>query len=169
MTPALTLQLGAGASLWGDLVVNDKKAPGGVVRTLIAPGWLASVSGSYRVVDGAGTRPFVLLTGTLAGSGARTKQAPAAAADGALLAFDIRVGATIGKTLWNLLSPYAAARVFGGPILWRTGDETRAGTDQYHFQIAAGAVVELPAAMDVFAEIAPFGERAVVVGGGFSF
>jgi hypothetical protein len=68
-----------------------------------------------------------------------------------------------------VLSPYAAARAFGWPILWHTGGETRLGTDRYHFQIAAGAVVSLPAAVDVFAEIVPLGERAVTLGAGVSF
>jgi hypothetical protein len=169
MTPAFTLQLGAGASLWGELVMDDREAPGGRARYLLSPGWLASISASIRLVDGAGARPFVLLSGTLSASGASTARELAGAPSGSFYAFDIRAGATIGKTLWQVVSPYAAVRAFGGPIFWHTGGETRLGTDRYHFQIAAGAAVNLHASVDVFAEIVPLGERAVTLGAGVSF
>ena len=86
-----------------------------------------------------------------------------------LYAFDIRVGLTVGKTFWNVLSPYAAVRAFGGPVIWKLAGETRTGTDLHHFQIAAGMVSSLPRGVDLFAEIAPLGERAVTLGGGVGF
>ena len=66
------------------------------------------------------------------------------------------------------MSPYAAARVFGGPILWSEGDEHRLGTDRYHVQIAGGVSLRL-GPVDVFAEGAPLGERSLSAGLGVSY
>lgn len=86
-----------------------------------------------------------------------------------LFAFDIRLGLTVGKTFWNVLSPYAAVRAFGGPVIWNIDGQTRTGTDLRHFQIALGMVSSLPRGFDLFAEAAPGGERTVTIGGGVSF
>ena len=68
-----------------------------------------------------------------------------------------------------MISPYIAVRAFGGPVIWSIDGETRTGTDKRHFQIAAGMVSNLPRGFDLFAEVAPFAERAVTIGGGVGF
>jgi hypothetical protein len=84
-------------------------------------------------------------------------------------AFDLRVGVAVGKTFLDVLSPYLAARLFGGPILWELEGEDVTGTDQHHVQIAFGLAASLPRGFDLFAEGAPFGERAATVGAGVAF
>ena len=79
------------------------------------------------------------------------------------------LGALVGKTFWKTLSPYVGARVFGGPVFWRFADEDVTGTDRYHYQLAAGLLASLPKGVDVYAELAPLGERSVAVGGGVAF
>ncbi len=83
-------------------------------------------------------------------------------------AIDARLGATVGKTFFDRVSPYAALRAFGGPVIWTEGDTTRSGTDRYHVQLAGGAALLLDP-VDVFVEGAPLGEQAVSAGLGLRF
>ncbi|MEP7120620.1 MAG: hypothetical protein ABJE95_06915 [Byssovorax sp.] len=163
LNPTTTLSFGAGAGIGGSLTV-------GGIRYGIRPGWLATASYARRLVDGEGSLPFVILGLSFGGSGAST----AVELDGRdesapLYAFDFRAGLTVGKTFLDVLSPYAAARLFGGPVIWELGGKTALGTDQNHYQLAIGLVTALPRRFDVFVEGAPLGERAVTVGGGYSF
>jgi len=155
-----TLDLAAGGVFGGELT-----APDGAYR--LGPGWVAGASYTYRVLDAAWPRPFVLLSGTLAASAARTSRADGSAA-GTLSAFDLRVGATAGYTFADVLSPYVALRAFGGPVSWRYAGEAVTGTDDYHYQPALGAVLSY-APIDLTAEWAFVGERAVSVGLGVAF
>ena len=161
-----TLSFGAGASLGGSMKLD-------ATRYTILPGWLFTVSYSRRLLDGRGAMPFLLLGVSGGGSGASTREVTygkrAAPASAFLYAFDIRVGLTVGKTFWNVLSPYAAVRAFGGPVIWKLAGKTRTGTDRYHVQTAAGMVCSLPRGVDLFAEVAPLGERSVTLGGGVGF
>jgi hypothetical protein len=158
-----TLSFGAGAGTGGSL-----KARGN--RYVIEPGWLATASYARRLVDGAGSLPFVILGLSFGASGASTRLPVAPEAGSApYYAFDFRGGITVGKTFFQVLSPYAAARLFGGPVLWKIAGELALGTDVNHYQLAAGLVTALPRGVDVFVEGAPLGERSVSLGGGLSF
>lgn len=160
-TTTLSFGAGAGTGGWID-------ARGG--RHAIAPGWLATASYARRLVDGAGSLPFVILGLSFGASGASTRLAAAPEAESALLhAFDFRGGLTVGKTFFKVLSPYVAARLFGGPVLWRLDGAIALGTDVNHYQLAAGLVTALPRGVDVFVEGAPLGERSVSLGGGLRF
>jgi hypothetical protein len=165
-----TLSFGAGAGLGGRMVFHDAKT-GGTARVTIDPGWLVSFAYSTRLVDGLGSKPFVLVSISAGGSGAGT-HATSPAPPGPneqLLAFDVRGGVTVGKTFFRTINPYASARVFGGPIFWKYAGDTKLGTDQRHVQLAVGMVTLLPKSFDLFAEVAPIFERGVTVGGGKSF
>lgn len=161
-----TLSLGGGAGIGGLLIMKG-------ARHEISPGWLVSGAYSRRLLDGRGAAPFLLFGLSFGGSGARTQQAmpgkAIAPSPVSLYAFDIRAGLTVGKTFWNVLSPYAAVRAFGGPVIWNIDGQIRGGTDRFHFQVAAGLVTSLPRGVDLYAEVAPGGERAVTLGGGVSF
>jgi len=133
------------------------------------PGWLAAASFSFTALDGKGDPPFLLVSASLGVSGARTRVEGSSSGAEAFTAVDARVGVTVGKTLWNALSPYAGVRAFGGPVFWRLAGEDRQGTDRHHYQVAFGLLASLPRGFDVFAEIAPLGERAVAVGAGYAF
>jgi hypothetical protein len=141
-----TIQLGSGAIVDGALADEA-----------LGPGWLFFSGISHRIVDGYGAAPFVLASATLSALSARAGAAH-------LTAFDARGGLTMGKTIGAFMSPYLAARAFGGPVYWRG----LIGTDLYHYQLAVGASVALGAA-DVFAEWAFVGERAIALGVGLSF
>lgn len=86
-----------------------------------------------------------------------------------MLALDVRASVLAGKTFFQAFTPYLVARAFGGPVFWKYRGEDQVGGDQYHFQLGAGAIVSLPERFDVFVEGIPLGERAGVVGLGYSF
>jgi hypothetical protein len=131
------------------------------------PGWIASIAGTWRVYEIESADVFILATGALAASGARTRDAAGQGED--MFAFDIRAGLIAGKTFFDVLTPYLVARAFGGPILWKYRGEDQLAGDKYHVQLGAGAVVALPGHLDAFAEVVPLGERAAVAGVGVSF
>ena len=142
------------------------------VRFRVLPGWEVTGSYSRRLLDGRGSKPFLLLGISGGASGAATREevprgpTPSTAS---LYAFDIRGGLTLGKTFFNALSPYAVLRAFGGPILWNYAGKTVLGSDLYHFQLGVGLVTSLPRGFDVFVEGIPAGERALTLGGGKTF
>ena len=163
LNPTTTLSFGAGAGTGGWLTAQGS-------HYAIAPGWLATASYARRLVDGSGSLPFVILGLSFGASGASARLVgPREGESGLLYAFDFRGGLTVGKTFFQMLSPYVAARLFGGPVLWRLDGDIALGTDVNHYQLAAGLVTALPRGVDVFVEGAPLGERSVSLGGGLSF
>ncbi len=162
LSSAWTLQVGAGGILWGSLRTGSQRYDFG-------PGWSASIATSYRLLDGRGRKPFVLLGGSLAFASAETREARPGAPTVPYYAGDLRFSVVAGKTFYDVISPYAVARGFGGPIFWRVDGADRIGTDRYKFQVGLGLVASLPIGLDVFAEILPLGERSVTTGAGFSF
>jgi hypothetical protein len=128
------------------------------------PGPLATLGASYLVAKEGEAAPFVIAT-VLAGAGLHTAEPIGGGAREAFTAIDLRAGLAAGKTFVDVLRPYVAARVFGGPAL--LGDRAT-GTDRYHLQLAVGLSVVLPRGFDAFAELAPGPERAATFGIGFA-
>jgi hypothetical protein len=167
-TPRLSFQLAAGATLGGKL-----ETPAG--RYDFSSGPTAAVGASWRAVTG--TRPFVLVTSNLSFSAATTRPSAAGGAGASnasdpaatYAAFDLRVGALVGTTLWHVLSPYGVARVFGGPVFWTYQGASVTGTDTHHYQLGAGLTVNVARRANVFAEGIPLGERALSAGAAFAF
>jgi hypothetical protein len=143
----------------------------GQTHVSIDPGWLVSFAYSRRLMNGLGSKPFMLFSLSGGGSGAGTHlTAPVAPGPTEqLFAFDVRAGLTVGKTFFRTISPYASLRLFGGPIIWKYQGKSELGTDQRHVQLAVGMVTALPKGFDLFAEVAPLFERGVTIGGGKSF
>jgi hypothetical protein len=169
VTPTTTFGGGLGAGLGGLMTQNLGRTSR---RFLVLPGWEFTFSYSRQLLDGRGKRPFLLLGLSGGGSGGATRQEVSSGptpASSFLYAFDIRGGLTFGKTFWNVVSPYAVARLFGGPVLWGYGGKTNLGSDQYHFQLGVGVVGGLPRGFDLFAEVIGAGERAVTAGVGKTF
>lgn len=158
VSPTSTVGAGLGAGLGGLIKV-------GAQRFKVQPGFEVTFSYSRRILDGRHGMPFMLFSVAGGGSGATTRQEGATATAG-LYAFDVRGGLTVGKTFWNTLSPYAAARVFGGPVFWSYGGKSVLGGDQYHFQVGLGMVTALKRGFDVFVEGIGAGERALTLGVG---
>lgn len=158
-TARFSLQAGAGTTLGGDLLM-----PGG--RFVFLPGVAAALGASWRVVD---AHPFVVLSSVLSFSAATTKHEGADESRTGYEAFDLRAGAIVGTTFFNALSPYATARVFGGPVFWRYQGAAVTGTDVSHFQLGGGFALLVARHVDVFAEGIPLGERAVSAGVSIAF
>lgn len=164
-TKPLLQQLAASASLEYRLSerVTLVGAGGGLVLGELgglptSPGGVGSLGVSWLLLEQGTWSPFVQLAGSLAMSGMKVL-------DTTYLALDLRAALSAGWTLWNRFTPYAVARVFGGPVFY--GAET--GTDAYHVQLGAGFVVGLPIGLDLSAEVIPLGEQRVTAGVGLSF
>ncbi len=146
-----TFSFGAGALLGGRLESSDESV-------VLGPGGLLSAGAAYALLKQDGAVPFVVLGGSASGSAA-------SAPGSALISVDLRVSATAGYTLWERLTPYLTARLFGGPVFFRG----TTGSDAHHYQLGAGLVLLLPGGLDVSAELVPLGEQRVSASVGYSF
>jgi hypothetical protein len=165
LAPAHALAVGGGVGLGGMVEMEGR-------RFDLRPGWHVTASWTWRLLDGRGNRPFLLGSLTLGASGAgsveqvRGARAPETST---WLAFDARLGITVGKTFWEVLSPYVALRAIGAPVVWHYRGELVTGSDPRHAQAAIGLVTALPRGFDLYVEGAPLGERGVTIGGGKAF
>jgi hypothetical protein len=151
-SPRLTLHASAGASLFGTLDMPD-----GAYRFSSGPA--ALLGGSWRLLEGP---EFILLTSGLSFSASRTERPAEPSAN--YEAFDLRLGAEVGTTLFGILRPYVPLRVFGGPIFWRYQGQSVTGTDTHHYQVGLGFALQVQRRIHLFAEGIPLGERAVSLG-----
>lgn len=166
-----TLQIGAGVLLGGALNTPVQSAS-------FAPGPLAAVTLSQRIWEperGARDgRPFVLTTYGLSFVTATT-QASGAAESHRYTAFDFRFGVVVGTTFAGRITPYASARLFGGPIFWRWAGEGVVGTDAYKYEIGGGVVVTVGGSssgagkLGLFVDGSLAGERNLRAGASLSF
>jgi hypothetical protein len=148
-TRQLALQLSAGVAFAGELRAPERSFE-------FSPGPTFAAGATYRVLDGP---PFIALSALLSAAFASTSPGGAG-----YQAFDLRVGAVIGFTLWNVLSPYAVARVFGGPVFWRYQGRALTGTDVHHYQVGAGASLSIAKQLQLYVEGVPLGERSLAGG-----
>jgi hypothetical protein len=153
-TPRLTAQAGAGVTFGGQLRMPDGDYEFGA-------GPIAAVGVAYRIVDG---RPFLVMSSVLSGSVTTTNLSGETNARTRYEALDLRLGVVAGTTLFDVLSPYAVARVFGGPVFWRYQGRARTGTDVSHVQLGAGAALLIGQRLHLFVEGIPLGEQALSSG-----
>ncbi len=147
-----TLQMALGATVGGNLTMPDG-------RYEFSPGPSTLLGASWRAVD---RDVFVILTSVLSFSANKTKS-PSNSTAG-YEAFDLRLGAEIGTTVFKVFKPYIPVRVFGGPTYWHYLGASVTGTDTHHYQLGAGAVLQVVNRLNVYAEGIPLGERAVSFG-----
>jgi hypothetical protein len=121
------------------------------------PGFIATASGSYLALPETSARPFLLFS-----LSASVLVAPD------FTAGDLRIGAVAGKTFLGRLTPYLAARAFGGPVSVRSPAGDRTGGDTHHYALGGGATLRL-GNVDVFIDGAALGERSLSAGAGLSF
>ena len=149
-----------GATVSGELDLGDRSHR-------LDPGWIVVVSASRTLANMA---PFFVVMGMSLGVSSGATRSVGGGSDGQLTAGDVRLGFTAGRLIADTLAPYAALRLFGGPILWqRDGQPLAGGTDRYHVQAGLGLLVSATTGVDAFVEVAPVGERAITVGAGFGF
>jgi hypothetical protein len=159
----VVVQGGLGAILAGRLEVEG-------TRHDVLPGWIVAGAVAYRAFDGGGAAPFVLLSASVGYAATHTKQQDVVDAPTAsLTSVDVRVGVAIGWTIAEVLSPYLAARAFGGPVTWSLAGQSVSGGDRYHYQIGAGVAVRMGDRFDAYVEAAPLGEKRASLGVGYSF
>lgn len=157
----LGIQVAAGGILGGTIDLEG-------TRHEVQPGVLGSVAASYRILDGQGALPLVLATLSLAHSRARTERVETRESAG-LRASDLRLGLILGKTVADVLTPYAVVRAFGGPVSFRLAGASIVGSDRYHYQAGAGLVVATRSGFDLSLEAAVVGERRITAGAGYAF
>lgn len=155
-----TLQFATGLLLSGSM-----RFPGS--RHAFVSGLSLAFGASYRLVEEKGALPFVGLTATLGYANAKTQESfsPSVGYN----AFDLRMGALVGKSIADVITVYGAARLFGGPIFWKLAGDTVTGTDVYKYQLGAGASLVLGKRVDVFVEGIALGERMISAGLGVSY
>lgn len=154
-TPKVSVQAGLGG-VFGEVSLAGQTFG-------FSPGVIGLLGASYRAVDPADNGGlFMLLTSQLSFAATRAN-------DAAYTAVDLRLGVLFGKTFFDVLTPYATARVFGGPILWSVGGAASQGTDVNKYQVGGGASLLLARRLDLFVEGIPLGERGLAAGAGYAF
>jgi hypothetical protein len=164
---SFALQFGAGGIGNGALVSNASGTNPSRVYD-IGPGFSAFTGLAWRVLDAKDEWPFIHLTATLSFTHAATRSD---VSNDRYTALDLRFGAIVGKTLGDSgITPYIAARAFGGPIFWKLDGQSVTGTDLYKYQLGGGLSVALfNRRIDVFAEGIGLGERGIAAGIGTTF
>jgi hypothetical protein len=157
-TRRLSFQASAGASVGGQLSFPARTYD-------FSPGFIADVGASFRVIDG---QPFLVVSSLLSSLTATTRSNGDTSAVG-YEAFDLRASLLFGATFFDILSPYAVARVFGGPVFWRYQGAPVTGTDVSHYQVGAGLALLITRRLDFYAEGVPLGERSLSVGLSIAF
>lgn len=157
-----TFQIAVGGAVAGHLYT-----PTG--RYDFSPGPTAAVGASWRLDTQAS--PFVVLTSNLSFSAATTQPSGTGGAGPKVGydAFDLRLGVLVGTTILQVVHPYAAARIFGGPVYWQYQGTNVLGGDTHHFQLGGGLTVVIARRVDLFAEGIPLGERSIAAGTAVAF
>jgi hypothetical protein len=147
----------------GGWVHDGKLITPGEATFTFESGGLAFAGVDHRLDDGAGWTPSLDLSGTLGITWGKTVGAGEAAAD--YRATDLRLGLRTTWTIQRQFFPYAAVRVFGGPVTWDREAGSQSGSDVHHYQLAVGAALRLKPILLV-AEFAGVGERGLSAGVG---
>ena len=159
---ALSFQISAGAVLAGSLT-------GPLGDYDLRPGFLASASVGWTIIDGEGPRPYLALSGTVSASIAPTRSRTNPVDRPDLTATDLRASVVLGKRLFDVWLPYVGAAVFGGPVWFAPNGQSRTGSDVHHYRLTAGSSFSLPLHLEAFVEVGFLGEQAVVGGLGWAF
>ena len=159
---ALSFQVSAGAVLAGSLT-------GPLGDYDVKPGFLASASVGYTFLDGEGPRPYLAVSGTASVSIAPTRSRSNPEDRPDFTATDLRASVVLGKRLFDFWLPYVGAAVFGGPVWFAPGGDSRTGSDVHHYRLTAGSSFSLPLHLEAFVEVGFLGEQAVVGGLGWAF
>jgi hypothetical protein len=159
---AFSFQISAGAIVAGSFT-------GALGDYDLRPGFVGSASVGYTILDGQGPRPYLAVSGTASASIAPTRSRTTADDRPDLAAADLRASAVVGKRLFDFWLPYVGAAVFGGPVWFAPGGQSRTGSDVHHYRLTAGSSFSLPAHLEAFVEVGFLGEQALVGGLGWAF
>ncbi len=144
-------------------------------RFQVNPGVLLGVSVDWPILKGGRDPVSLALSGQI---GLAMTSLEREADTSRWVALDLRVGLTVSRTFFGILTPYASARAFGGPIFWSGFESERAidgekqmvvGSDPRHTQLATGLGLALGDHLDLHFEWAFFGEAGLYWGLGAAF
>lgn len=147
----LTFGVRVGAILDGHVRV------GGATHDL-EPGVVGALALDWRALE-APRDPLTLTLGVQLGASHARLVDPASERSYAWTTTDLRASVTASRT-FDPITPYLAARVFGGPVFWRGAS----GGDTTHVQLAAGVGIALGAAVSLHLEGAALAERGLTGG-----
>jgi hypothetical protein len=131
----------------------------------IRPGMVWALTIGRRFFGSKPTMPFLLVVGTFSGSSTSTRR-ESDGERGGLHAFDAKADVSMGWTLGEALSPYAAVRAFGGPVLWEQDGKQRLAGDLYHVSLACGFNLSIDNRVSAYFDGAFLGARGL--SGGFA-
>ena len=152
----LTFRAGLGLILDGEL-----KPDGGRKQT-VESGGSAAMGLEYHAFAGKGLQPSIDLSMLLSASRAGIKD-PDTDKKSTYFATDLRLGMVSSWNLNNRFYPFAAVRVFGGPVSWELEGDSVVGTDIYHYQVAMGSAIRLEK-INIYFEWAGMGEKVLSIG-----
>lgn len=124
-------------------------------------GGLAFAGLEHRTGYAAGWKPSLDFAVTLGFTWGKTTGSDAGSAS--YRAVDLRAGVRAGWQVSSRLFPYAAGRLFGGPVTWELDGDQVTGSDVHHFQLAVGAGLTLGPLL-MFIEFAGVGETGASIG-----
>lgn len=133
----------------------------------VGAGFVGSVTATWLPLFETRRRPFVLTSLSFGGSTVTAESDDDEAHR--WTAFDLRLGAIIGKTFADRFTPFAAGRVFAGPVSWQLGGESQTGGDAHKYTAGGGLSFRIPGRLDLFAEVMAVGEQSASVGGAMAF
>jgi hypothetical protein len=147
----MSLSLTGSVVAGGELTVAGRAhelRPGGSFSLGLGREWLGDTTGHGFLTTSLAFSATVTTTRGLSGPGI-------------YVATDFSFSMAVGKTFWNVWSPYLGARVFGGPIWWSPMSSTTPGQDPDHHALSVGSVLTLPRNVEFALDWAPVGARTV--------
>lgn len=128
----------------------------------VKPGGFASIGLDYSAFTGKGYKPYIDLSILLGASMAETENSDDKSKTD-YMSTDVRLGVRSSWNVNNFLFPFAAVRVFGGPVMWEIDGKDVTGSDIYHYQLAIGSALQLGKVVAYF-EWAGIGEKVLNAG-----
>ena len=165
---SMSVRLAVGAVLGGELA-PERDTPFAGREWNVRPGWLVSASVARRWFGESDRIPFLTTTLAYGLSFAGTEEVGAPDERESLNASDLRLGVLFGMTFWDAWSPYAAGRLFAGPISWRRDGEDATGSDRHHYAVGVGSSLIIGEGFVLVADAAFLGERSISGGASFAF
>lgn len=144
--------------------VIDGHVDSGGARYDIGPGVVVALAIDWRALA-APEDVLTLTLGVQLGVSHTTLGSPEGGPRQGWTATDLRASVTASRTLFDRLTPYLSARLFGGPVFWRDA----VGSDTKHVQLALGLGLELGAGLSLHVEGAVLAERGVFAGLALAF
>lgn len=144
------------------MILNGELKPETGSNYDVKPGRFASIGFDYNTIKGRSYKPYIDLSLILGSAMAETESNEDNSKTD-YISTDVRLGIRSSWNVNNLLFPFVAVRVFGGPIMWKIDENDVTGTDIYHYQLAIGSALKLGFTVAYF-EWAGLGEESLKAG-----